>query len=146
MRTKRKTLGCSEFRGKRPESLPQKSCDVGLRCEKSACLLRSSDAKCLRFGLSLRGLRCERQCHDAKSLAMWVERFEPLGTGLAPTAKEKQTWTPSLVLLKAQLGEAFLEIFVVSFLLFCHGKTRHLRTQNRHLRGQNRHLSVQTGT
>ena len=39
----------------------RKSCDVGLRCEKPACFLRSSDAKCLRFGLSLRfGLRCER--------------------------------------------------------------------------------------
>ena len=39
----------------------RKSCDVGLRCEKSACFLRSSDAKCLRFGLSLQfGLRCER--------------------------------------------------------------------------------------
>ena len=31
-----------------------------LRCEKMTCLLRLSDAKCLRFGLSLRfGLRCE---------------------------------------------------------------------------------------
>ena len=38
----------------------RKSCDVGLRCEKSACFLRSSDANCQRFGLSLRfGLRCE---------------------------------------------------------------------------------------
>ena len=34
---------------------------IGLRCEKSGCFLRSSDAKCLRFGLPLRfGLRCER--------------------------------------------------------------------------------------
>ena len=38
----------------------EKSCDVGLRCEKLACFLRSSNAKCLRFGLPLRfGLRCE---------------------------------------------------------------------------------------
>ena len=39
----------------------RKSCDAGLRCEKSRCFLRSSDARCLRFGLLLRfGLRCER--------------------------------------------------------------------------------------
>ena len=62
---------------KNQKNLPWKSCDVGLRCEKSACFLWSSDAKCLRFGLPLRfGLRCERR--DAKSLAMWVERCEPL--------------------------------------------------------------------
>ena len=36
------------------------SCDMGLRCEISACILRSSGVKCLRFGHSLRfGLRCE---------------------------------------------------------------------------------------
>ena len=45
----------------------RKSCDVGLRCQKSACFLRSSDAKCLRFGLPLRfGLRCE--CPRCQSL------------------------------------------------------------------------------
>ena len=48
----------------------RKSCDVGLRCEKSGCFLRSSDAKCLRFGLSLRfGLRCERpRCQIASDV------------------------------------------------------------------------------
>ena len=41
-----------------PQKLQRKSCDDGLRCEKSACLSRSCDAKCLRFGLWLRfGLR-----------------------------------------------------------------------------------------
>ena len=46
---------------KMPEKPLWKSCDVGLRWEISACISRSSDAKCLQFGLSLRfGLRCER--------------------------------------------------------------------------------------
>ena len=55
-------LRWSEFKGKEPQKLPRKFCDVGLRCEKSACFLWSSNAKCLRFGLPLRfGLRCERQ-------------------------------------------------------------------------------------
>ena len=56
----------------------RKSCDIGLRCEKLACFLRSSDAKCLRFGLPLRGLACDASARDVKSLAMWVERCEPL--------------------------------------------------------------------
>ena len=60
----------------------RKSCDVGLRCEKSACFFRSSDAKCLRFGLSLfGGLACDASARDAKSLAMRVERCEPLRSG-----------------------------------------------------------------
>ena len=48
----------------------RKSCDVGLRCEKSGCFLRSSDAKSLRFGLPLRfGLRCEHpQCQIARDV------------------------------------------------------------------------------
>ena len=63
------------------ENSLRKSCDVGLRCEKSACFLRSSDAKCLRFGPSLRfGLRCERtRCRIAsagrvmRATKMWSE-------------------------------------------------------------------------
>ena len=39
--------------------------------------LRSSDAKCLRFGLRC-GLACDASARDAKSLAMRVERCEPL--------------------------------------------------------------------
>ena len=48
----------------------RKSCDVGLRCGKSGCFLRSSDAKCQRFGLPLRfGLRCERpRCQIASDV------------------------------------------------------------------------------
>ena len=48
----------------------RKSCDVGLRCKKSGCFLRSSDAKCLRFGLPLRfGLRCEHpRCQIASDV------------------------------------------------------------------------------
>ena len=55
---------------KMPEKSLRKSCDVGLRCEKSGCFLRSSDAKCLRFGLPLRfGLRCERpRCQIASDV------------------------------------------------------------------------------
>ena len=51
-------------------NLLRKSCDVGLRCEKSGCFLRSSDAKCLRFGLPLRfGLRRERpRCQIASDV------------------------------------------------------------------------------
>ena len=46
----------------------RKSCDVGLRCEKSACFLRFRDAKCLRFGLPLRfGLRCEHSRYQIAS-------------------------------------------------------------------------------
>ena len=60
----------------------RKSCDVGLRCEKSACFLRSSDAKCLRFRSFGFLLRARSACAcDAKSLAMRVERCEPLRAG-----------------------------------------------------------------
>ena len=46
----------------------RKSCDVGLRCKKSAYFLRSSHAKCLRFGLPLRfGLRCEHPRYQIAS-------------------------------------------------------------------------------
>ena len=48
----------------------RKSCDVGLGCKKSGWFLRSSDPKCLRFGLPLRfGLRCERpRCQIASDV------------------------------------------------------------------------------
>ena len=48
----------------------RKSCDVGLRCKKSGCFLRSSDAKWLRFGLPLRfGLRREHlRCQIASDV------------------------------------------------------------------------------
>ena len=43
-----------------PRHLPQKSCGVGLRCQKITCCLTSSDAKWLQFGLSLQsGLECD---------------------------------------------------------------------------------------
>ena len=62
-----------------PEKLPRKSCDVGLRCEKSTCFSRWSVAKCLRFGLWLRfGLRCERpRCQIASDAgrAMRTTKF-----------------------------------------------------------------------
>ena len=60
--------------------LLRKSCDAGLRCKKSACFLRSSDAKCLRFGLPLRfGLRCGHpQCQIASDVgrAMRTTKYE----------------------------------------------------------------------
>ena len=60
----------------------RKFCDVGLRCEKSGCFLSSSDVKWLRFGLPLRlQLACNANTCDAKSLAMRVERCEPLSAG-----------------------------------------------------------------
>ena len=56
----RNPLARSGVTGKIAENSLRKSCDVGLRCEKPGCCYRLSDAKCLRFGLSLRfGLRCE---------------------------------------------------------------------------------------
>ena len=50
--------------------LPRKPCDVGLRCEKTTCFLRLSNAKCLQFVLSLRfGLGCERpRCQIASDM------------------------------------------------------------------------------
>ena len=60
----------SEITGKCQKKSLRKSCDFGLRCEKSGCFLRSSDAKCLRFGLPLRfGLRCEHpRCQIASDV------------------------------------------------------------------------------
>ena len=56
------------------------------RCENSACfsLTKASEAKCLRFGLSLQfGLRCEcRQCQVPSDDITWVERCEPCDTPL----------------------------------------------------------------
>ena len=64
-----------------PEKSLRKSCDVGLRCEKSGCFLRSSDAKWLRFGLPLRfGLRCEHlRCQIASDVgrAMRTTKSRP---------------------------------------------------------------------
>ena len=72
-------LAYSEITGEMPQKLQQKSCDVGQRCEMSACILTSSDARCLRFGLSLWfQLACDASARDAKSLAMQAERYEPL--------------------------------------------------------------------
>ena len=62
-----------------PEKSQRKSCDVGLRCGKSGCFSRSSDANFLRFGLSLRfGLRCKRpRCQIASDVgrAMRTTKF-----------------------------------------------------------------------
>ena len=53
-------LACSDLTGNMPQKLLRKSCDLGLQCEMLACILRSNDVKCLRFGLLLRfGLGCE---------------------------------------------------------------------------------------
>ena len=56
------------------ESRAMLACDA----KNSACLLRSSDVKCLRFGLPLRfGLRCERpRCQIASDMgrAMWTTK------------------------------------------------------------------------
>ena len=55
-----------------------------------------------------------------------------------------------VAMFKAQLGEAFLEIFIffLRFFLFYYlfWQNRHLSPQNRHSSGRNRHLSAQTGT
>ena len=54
------TLAWSEFTRKRQKNPLQKSSDVGLRCGKSACFLRSIDANVCDSDYSLRfGLRCE---------------------------------------------------------------------------------------
>ena len=65
--------------GKCQKKSPRKSCDVGLRCEKSGCFLRSSDAKCLRFGLPLQfGLRCEHpQCQIASDVDQAMRTTKP---------------------------------------------------------------------
>ena len=71
---------------KMPEKKPAKSCDAGLRCEKSGCFVRSSDAKCLRFGLPLRfGLRCEHpRCQISSDVgrAMRTTKLLTRKTGL----------------------------------------------------------------
>ena len=57
-----------QITGKMAEKPLRKSCDVGLRCEISACILRSRDAKCLRFGLSLRFARAQETSRRSEVL------------------------------------------------------------------------------
>ena len=61
----RKQLRLSEFTGKEPQKLPRKSCDVGLRCEVSACFFKdramrnACDSDSLRSGLRREHPRCQ---------------------------------------------------------------------------------------
>ena len=67
--------------GKEAQKLPQKSCDVGLRCWR---VMLACDAKYRHLFLdratrnACGGLACDASTRDAKSLAMWVERCKPL--------------------------------------------------------------------
>ena len=55
------TLALSEITGKCQKTCCENSAMLACDAKESACFLRSSDAKCLRFGLPLQfGLRCER--------------------------------------------------------------------------------------
>ena len=72
----------------------RKSCNVGLRCEKSGCFLRSSDAKCLRFGLPLRfGLRCE---HPRSQISSDVGRA--MRATKNKTNRHKEVWRNTSIL------------------------------------------------
>ena len=83
---------------KMPEKNLWKSCDVGLRCENSGCFLRSSDAKCLRFGLSLRfGLRCERpRCQIASDVGRAMRTTK---------SKQKNNLARLFLILEVNSGE-----------------------------------------
>ena len=81
----------------------RRSCDVGLGCEKSACFLRSSDAKCLRFGLRLQfGLRCE---HSRCQIASDVGRAIMRTTKFTPKIHAQDCWQ-SLRFLNSKMFHA----------------------------------------
>ena len=106
----RKHNAWSEITGKCQKKSPRKSCDVGLRCEKSGCFLRSSDAKCLRFGLPLRfGLRCEHpRCQIASDS----------GRAMRATKDRKLTWSQSDLSPRA-LSLILMKVWLKIIMTFC---------------------------
>ena len=79
-----------DFASKRASKALTKSCDVGLRCKESACFTISSDAKSLRFGLSLQfGLWCKcRRCQIACDVGQAMRTTKLVSKGKHTKNKE----------------------------------------------------------
>ena len=75
------------------QKLSQKSCDVGSRCEKKACFLTSSNAKCLRFGLLLRVWFTMRLLATSNHSAIWAGMQTTKPSFIAPLLDQILSWT-----------------------------------------------------
>ena len=111
-----------ESQEKYAEKSLRKLCDVGLRCGKSTCFLRSSDAKCPRFGLSLRfGLRCEcPRCQIASDAGRAVR------TTFAPQHHNFHS-----VVLSPGVAQKTLSFFFFCWLRFSQGSGKVFASQER---------------